>query len=98
VINIHKNSRNGNGDYSDNQCNNRNNQNDYGYNKDGDNQDRGDMRRNQYDYSRDNQRGFKDHSYRSWVEVQIGSNYMKGMYIIEVLLGLERKVLKVVKR
>ena len=61
-----QNSHNGNGGYSDNQWNNRNNQNDYGYNKDRDSQDRGDMSRNQYDYPRDNQRGFEDHSYRSW--------------------------------
>src|SRR5664279_5574579 len=61
-----QNSHNGNGGYSDNQWNNRNNQNDYGYNKDRDNRDRGDMSRNQYDYPRDNQRGFEDHSYRSW--------------------------------
>ncbi|KAA9040549.1 hypothetical protein FW778_00425 [Ginsengibacter hankyongi] len=59
-------SRDGNGGYSDNQWNSRNNQNDYGYHKDRDNQERGDMRRNQYDYPRGNQRGWEDHSCRSW--------------------------------
>jgi len=59
-------SHNGNGGYSDNQWNNRNNQNDYKYNKDRDNQYRGDMRVYQNNYGSDNQRGFDDHSYRSW--------------------------------
>ncbi len=55
-----------NGDYKDYQQKNPNYEYDYGYNKDNDHQDRGDMRRNQYDYSRNNQRGFEDHLYRSW--------------------------------
>jgi hypothetical protein len=58
-----QNSRNSNGDYRDYRYTNRNNQNDYGYNKDNDNQGRG---VDQYHYPSDNQRGFEDHSNRSW--------------------------------
>ena len=60
-----QNSRNGDGGYSDKQSNNQNTQNDYGYNKDNDNQGRGDVRGDQYHYASDNQRGFEDHSYKS---------------------------------
>ena len=59
-------SRNGNGGYSDNQWDNRNNQNNYGYNRDRDKRDRGDMKAYHNNYGSDNQRGFDDHSYKSW--------------------------------
>ena len=61
-----QNSHKGNGGYSDNQWDNRNNQNDYVYNKDKDNRDRGNIKAYQNNYGSDNQRGFDDHSYKSW--------------------------------